>query len=156
MKWERESLYRSLSANSSSIFAEKRWAAPDSYCRIAAITEFSRLLPLLPNVPPKKLFRTTKIFSHFVLFVFICNAVNKFRRRHKYVYIFKPEFCMVYTFTDNGLLHTQWKKTWRLTRVYCVVFQEDDLTWRTPKKYYAELHYIKHTLGKQRFHHHLE
>jgi hypothetical protein len=40
--------------------------------------------------------------------------------------------------------------------VYCVVFQKDDLTWRAPKKYFAELHYTKHTLGVESFHHSLE
>jgi len=42
------------------------------------------------------------------------------------------------------------------TYVYCVVFQKDDLTWRAPKKCFAELNYIKHTLGVERFHHSLE
>jgi hypothetical protein len=40
--------------------------------------------------------------------------------------------------------------------VCCAVFQKDDLTWRAPKRYFAELHYIKHTVGVERFHHSLE
>lgn len=62
----------------------------------------------------------------------------------------------VYAFTDNGLLDILWKNLKSYMCVCCVVFQKDDLTWRAPKWYFAELHYVKHTLGVERFHHSLE
>jgi hypothetical protein len=61
----------------------------------------------------------------------------------------------LYAFTDNGLLNYRGKNL-EACYVYCVVFQKDDLAWRAPKEYFAELHYIKHTMGVERFHHSLE
>jgi len=55
-----------------------------------------------------------------------------------------------------GCLTYRGKKLEAYIYVYYVVVQKDDLTWRAPKEYYAELHYIKHTLGVERFHHSLE